>query len=406
MTTRFAEPQAARTNDGLLVGVDIGGSKVAVLVVGPDGLVRGRVSRPSSVGAPDEAAAHIVEVIDEALVAAGAGRDDIGAVGVGVPGRVDRATGVVSQAVNLGWDRLPLGEGLHERLRVPVVVENDVRAAAAGLYARGTLGAVQDLAYLGIGTGISAGIVIGGQLHRGPRGMAGEIGHIVLEPDGPRCACGLNGCFEALAAGPAIGRRAVVLHDGRDGRDGRDHHDGRDVRDGTDVPDATDGRASIDRGTPMTTAAAVYAAASAGHPLGLAIADEVGRYVARAVHELVMAYDVEVVVLGGGVTRAGDAFLHPILRALDRLRSASALAREVLRPGVVHLLPPSADAGAWGAVTLAAEAMDTSIPSTQSGAREGHHEEVVTTARQQPDPGRRPSAPSKSVNPTPRRSTP
>ena len=92
--------------------------------------------------------------------------------------------------------------------------------------------------------------------------------------------------------------------------------------------------------------------------LALEIATAVGGHIARAVHELVMAYDVEVVVLGGGVARAGDRFLDPILRALDRLRDASPLAREVLRPGVVHLLPPEAEAGTWGAVVLARSAAD------------------------------------------------
>jgi glucokinase len=192
--------------------------------------------------------------------------------------------------------------------------------------------------------------VLGGRLHRGARGLAGEIGHIVLDPEGPRCACGLRGCFEALAAGPAVARRAAALV-----ADGRDGHGlaSRNGRDGSRNGDPT--------------AEEVYAAAAAGDPLGRQIADEVGRYVARAVHELVMAYDVEVVVLGGGVARAGDAFLDPILRALDRLRAASDLAREVLTPGVVHLLPSSAEAGTWGAVTLAAEAERRAAATTARG---------------------------------------
>jgi glucokinase len=319
----------------LLVGVDVGGSKIAVLVVDPADAVHGRVSRPTAIGAPDGAADAITASIDEGLRQAGATRGDVAAVGVGVPGRVDPGSGDVTLAVNLGWDRLPLGSQLTARIGAPVSVENDVRAAAAGLHARRVLGAVDNLAYLGIGTGISAGVVLGGRLHRGARGLAGEIGHSVLDPDGPRCACGLRGCFEALAAGPAIARRAGALLAygyalGAFPGDGR--------RDGA------------------PTAEAVYAAAAAGDAVGTQIADEVGRYVARAVHELVMAYDVEVVVLGGGVAAAGDAFFDPILRALDRLRAQSDLAREVLTPGVVHLLPPSAEAGTWGAVTLAAEA--------------------------------------------------
>jgi glucokinase len=347
---------APRPHDGgLLVGVDVGGSKIAVLVVDSDLEVLGRVSHPTAIGAPEGAAVAIANAIDEALAAARADRTAMAAVGIGVPGRVDRESGTVSLAVNLGWDRLPLGAQLGDLLGVPVTVENDVRAAAAGLYARGAVGPVENLAYLGIGTGISAGIVLGGRLHRGPRGMAGEIGHIVLDPDGPRCACGLRGCFEALAAGPAVARRAATLR--RDGRDGRGDGGSEDRASAAD----------------MTTAEEVYSAAAAGEPVATAIANEVGGHVARAVHELVMAYDVEVVVLGGGVARAGDAFLDPILRALDRLRADSALAREVLRPGVVHLLPQAAEAGTWGAVTLAEDAV-----RTQSHGRSDEPAEGIT----------------------------
>ena len=326
----------AAAGPALRVGVDVGGSKIAVLVVDRAGTVRGRVSRPTAVGAPDGAADAIVATVDEALGQSAASRRDVAAVGVGVPGRVEPDTGEVALAVNLGWNRLPLGRQLAERIGAPVAVENDVRAAASGLHARRVLGDVENLAYLGIGTGISAGVVLGGRLHRGARGLAGEIGHSVLDPDGPPCACGLRGCFEALAAGPAIARRAAAL-----------------LRDGHAVTAPAPGH---DRRNGTLTAADVYAAAAAGDAAGLQIADEVGRYVARAVHELLMAYDVEVVVLGGGVARAGDAFLDPILRALDRLRAQSDLAREVLTPGVVRLLPPSAEVGTWGAVTLAAEA--------------------------------------------------
>jgi glucokinase len=316
----------------LVVGVDIGGSKVAVLVVGADGQPLGRYVLERAVGAQDGAVDVITGAIETALAQAGAGLHAVAAVGVGVPGRVDPDAGTVSLAVNLGWEELPLGPLLADRVDAPVVLENDVRAAAFGLHRRRVLGDVDDLAYLSLGTGISAGVVIDGRLHRGTRGLAGEIGHIVLELDGPSCQCGLRGCFEALAAGPAIAR--IAREEIATGRDS-------DLwtRDGA------------------ITAADVYAAAAAGDPLASGIATRVGQHVARAVHELVMAYDVEVVVLGGGVTKAGDTFLDPVLRALDAMRDASALAREVLRPGVVHLLAPGSDTGSWGAVTVAQAAI-------------------------------------------------
>jgi len=209
-------PHTAGTADGsrptstgrLRVGVDIGGSKVAVLVVDADDAVRAHRSVPAASSEPDEAIAQIAAVIREAVGDAGGALADVAAVGLGVPGRVDSTTGDVTFAVNLGWQHLPLGRRLETVLGIPCVVENDVRAAAVGLYRGGGYGRVKHLIYLGIGTGISAGVVLDGRLHRGVRGMAGEIGHVVLDPDGAACACGLRGCFETIAAGAGIARAA------------------------------------------------------------------------------------------------------------------------------------------------------------------------------------------------------
>lgn len=318
------------TTNGLLAGVDVGGSKIAVVLATPDLEPVGRHTIQTGVGDAAYAVNRIAEAVDATLALAGRTSDDLTAIGVGVPGRVDPVAGRVTLAVNLGWHDLPLVRLVAERYGLPVMIENDVRAAAAGLHERRVLPDVGDLAYLSIGTGISAGVVLHGRLHRGVRGLAGEIGHVVLDPAGPVCQCGLRGCFEAVASGRAVGVRAeAALEAGRE--------------------------SSLAAHRPVT-AVEVYREAAAGDPLALEIADAAGRWVARAVHELVMTYDVRRVVLGGGVTGAGDAFLAPVLRALDELRSGSELAREALPPDVVHLLPPDADAGGWGAVILARSA--------------------------------------------------
>ena len=201
-----APPAALRSHDGggeadLLVGVDVGGSKVAVLVVDRALRVRGRHTIATAVGEPDEAADHIAAAIATALDAAGGNLEHVAAVGVGVPGRVDPLSGVVSLAVNLGWHWLPLRDQLEATLGRPCAIENDVRAAASGILDRRLLGDVADFVYLSVGTGISAGVVLDGRLHRGTRGLAGEIGHIVVDAAGPRCPCGLAGCLETIASG-------------------------------------------------------------------------------------------------------------------------------------------------------------------------------------------------------------
>jgi glucokinase len=316
----------------VIAGVDVGGSKVAVLIVDPELRALARTTLPTPVAAAEAPVDLIERAIDGALAIAGCDREDLAAVGLGVPGRVDREQGIVTLAVNLGWHDLPLGPVLEARLGVPVLLENDVRAAAAGLHALRALGDDSDLAYLSIGTGISAGAVLGGRLHRGMRGLAGEIGHVVLDAGGPPCACGLRGCFEVLASGPAVARAAEAAI-------------------------AAGHRSALERARPIT-AVDVYRAAADGDALALAITQQVGRHVAHAVHELVMTYDVRRVVLGGGVSLAGDTFLRPIEHALDGLRAASELAREMLPADVVRLAPDGAETGAWGAVVLALGAID------------------------------------------------
>jgi glucokinase len=315
------------TSDGLLAGVDVGGTNISVLVADADLRVRGRLTVPTRGHGSAVIVDHIAEVVDSVVHEAGGHSADIAAVGVGVPGRVDISSGTVSLAVNLHWRDLPLGPQLSSRLGAPVWIENDVRAAAAAIHHLELVGPHRSLAYLSIGTGIAAGIVLDGKLWRGANGMAGEIGHIVVRPDGPECACGMRGCLEAVASGPAIVRQAGA-------------------------PLATGG-ASILQRLHVVGLGDIFEAAAAGDDLASRLVNDVGEHLAWAIHLLVMTYDVEVVALGGGATAAGPGILDPVLRGIDRRREASPLAREVLDPQAVRLLPPDSEPGSWGALLLA-----------------------------------------------------
>lgn len=327
--------------DGIVVGVDIGGTKTAILVCNADGTVLARSVARTAVGERDRAADAIAVLVEAAIRDAGVGRADVVGLGVGVPGRVDRERGHVTLAVNLDWHDLPLGSQLQARLGIPTVVENDVRAAALGLHRRRLFGQVESLALLAIGTGISSGVVLDGVLHRGARGLAGEIGHAIIEPGGPHCACGNRGCFEAVAAGPAIVARTRAGWAAR--------------RNGAA---ATGGATSASTEPAIAGAEAVFAAATAGDPVAAEVVESAGRAIAWGIHLLALAYDVERIVIGGGVSHAGEPFMAPIRRQLDRYREASPLAAEILLPDLVQLLPAGADAGAWGAVTVARESLD------------------------------------------------
>jgi glucokinase-like ROK family protein len=324
---------------GVIVGTDIGGTKTAILVCAPDGSVLARSVASTAVGSQDRAADAIAALVAAALDQANVNSGDVGALGVGVPGRVDRERGHVTLAMNLDWQDLPLGPRLAARLGIPTVIENDVRAAALGLHRRRLFGPVESLALLAIGTGISAGVVLDGVLHRGANGLAGEIGHVITEPDGARCACGNRGCFETVSAGPALVSRTLAGWAAR-----RDNRDGRDG--GVAVAEQ-----------PLTGAQAVFAAAQAGDVVAQDVIDSAGRAIAWGIHLLALAYDVERIVIGGGVSHVGDPFMAPIRRELDRYRAASPLAAEILLPDLVQLLPAGADAGAWGAVTIARESL-------------------------------------------------
>ena len=246
---------------------------------------------------------------------------DVTGVGLGVPGQVNPESGVVRMAVNLNLSSFPLGMALAGRLRTHVSVENDVRLAALGLYHHlRQQRPLESLAYVSVGTGIAAGIVDDGVLLRGANGMAGEIGHMVFDPTGERCLCGLHGCLETIVSGPAIARQAASFFNGED----------REL-----------------------TSADVYAAAIAGNLQAQQLVQRVSVYLARALHWLVMSYDVEQIILGGGVAGAGEPFWQPILSELSIMCEQSTLARTMLPQGKISLFSGTENPGIWGATFLA-----------------------------------------------------
>lgn len=307
----------------LRIGLDIGGTKTAALVTDAHARPLGKAIRPTNVSSPDDLVAGTVEAVAHALCDAGHTGDELVAAGVGVPGQVDPVTGMVRLAVNLNMQEpYPLRQRLQEALGVPVALENDVRTAAWGAFhwacGREPL---NSLAYLSIGTGIAAGLVLDGRLYRGAHGMAGEIGHIPVDSAGPRCICGAYGCLETLAAGPAIAAQASAIMSGPDGR--------------------------------SLSTVEVYELAAAGHPAARHVVERAAGYLSRAVYLLLMAYDVEKVVLGGGVTRAGAAFERPLRAAMDAMRSDSPLTASMMPDERVVVIPPDYNAGVMGAVYLA-----------------------------------------------------
>lgn len=314
-----------------VVGVDVGGTKVLASLVDEMGSLLGRVYRPTIVDNPKATLDGIAETIEQAIRESGVSRQLVQAVGLGIPGLIDPVRGIGVASVNLNWRDVPVKAELEARLSLPCAIENDVKAAALGEARFGAGKGLENLVFLIIGTGIAAGVVLDNKVYRGPTGMAGEIGHAMIERDGPKCKCGGYGCFEVLASGPAIAARAA-----------------RKLSSGRPSLLAKAGKG--------LTAEDVFYAAVMGDTLALETAEEVGEYVAFAIQFLALAYDPRLVVLGGGVPQAGKPFLDPVLHALERQAKQNWVFREMYRPGFLRVSQLGSDIGVLGAAALVAPA--------------------------------------------------
>src|SRR3989449_6683279 len=196
--------------------IDLGGTKLRAVVADLEGNIRGEVIRPSEAGeGPEPVIDRMIETLDAAAAKAGVSVSDIRAVGVASPGALDLVHGLVQEAPQLpGWDGVPLVEIMRKRLGIPALLENDANAAALGENRFGAGRGTRFLVYLTISTGVGGGIIIDRKVYHGVSGAAGELGHMVVWFNGPRCLCGERGCLEAIASGTGLSWRA----EGRGGR--------------------------------------------------------------------------------------------------------------------------------------------------------------------------------------------
>lgn len=315
----------AEGSDSVAIGLDVGGTKVLGVAIDPGS---GEMLADRRVATPVGGAA-LVDVLAETVKVLAERRRHLVAVGVGIAGLVDRH-GVLRYSPNLpGIVDLDLSGVLGERLGVHVAVENDATAATVAEHRHGAGHDVDDMIYVALGTGIGGGAVLDGAVRRGAHGFGGEFGHMIIDPDGPACACGRRGCWEALASGNALGQMA------------RDHVAGGaapailEVA-GGDV-DAVTGEHAV-------------AAARDGDPAALGVLETYGDRVGMGVAALVTALDPSLVVMGGGVLDAGELVMTPIRAAVARRIMGGAH-----RPAVpVVSAAFGARAAAIGAATVAA----------------------------------------------------
>ncbi len=333
--------------DALALGVDLGATKIEIALVGRDGRIRGRARRPTN---PDKGAAGVIAdlveaVRDEHLATADA---PILGVGVGVAGQVDPATGTVRYGPNLRWREVPLRDELESRLGRPVMVMNDVQAITYGEWTHGAGRGVDDLVCLFVGTGVGGGIVSAGRLVLGASGNAGELGHLVIERDGPPCTCGNRGCLEALTGGWAIARAAR-------------ERIAADPREGAPLLRLAGG--ALDAVTAETVADAFRERS----PLAEALVEETGRALGAGLASIANAFNPALLVLGGGVLDG----LPELLAIAEREARARALAA-ASRPLRIQRSALGADAGAIGAAARIRDGMSQGgAPASRAAWRPG-----------------------------------
>jgi glucokinase len=275
-----------------VIGIDTGGTKLLGGVVDEGLAVRDRVRRLWSGGGRRDVVEMMVDAVEEARAAA----PDVAAVGFGVPGLVDPDTGEVGFSVHLPLEGLRFQNLMQERLGLPVFVDNDANLAALAEQRAGAARGMLDAVLLTLGTGIGGGLVLGGRLYRGAHGGAAELGHVVVDMDGPPCqgACPGRGCLEVMASGTAIGREgAAAAERSPESALGRELRAGRAI-----------------------SGALVTELAHDGDPEARAVLALVGERLGVGITSIVNALNPEVVVVGGGAIAAGDLLLEPARRVV------------------------------------------------------------------------------------------
>lgn len=270
----------------MYIGIDLGGTNIAVGLVSCDGEKLASGSRPTLASRPyAEIVKDMAELCMEVTKDAGYNVCDIEGIGIGSPGTIDSKNGVVIYANNLGWNNVPLADELRKYIDVPIVVENDANAAAYGEYVASGRDKSSFVA-ITLGTGIGGGVIIDNKIIRGFNGAGGELGHIGLVYEGEPCTCGNNGCWEAYASVTALIRQTSAA-----------------IEKNPESIMAQDEKVS---------GRTAFNAAKAGDAAGQAVVDQYIRYVACGIASIINIFQPDMLVIGGGISNEGDYLLNPI----------------------------------------------------------------------------------------------
>ena len=317
--------KSTNAKHALTIGVDLGGTKIRVALINAKGKVLQSIRIPTET---KKGSKGIIEDIVSCVKKDLKKSEKAEALGIGVAGQIDTKKGIVRFSPNLGWKNIELRSELEKALKLPVIVTNDVRAAAYGEWYHGAGKGYDDIVCLFVGTGVGGGIVSGGKMLEGSTNEAGELGHTTIVVDGRKCHCGNLGCLEAYAGGWAIAERAREYIE-------KDPHAGKMLLSLAGQPE-------------KITADTIEDAYKKHDSLSRNVMDETGHYLASGVVGIVNAFNPRIVIFGGGIMN-GFKHLKKVIKEEVAVRALSAATKKV----EFTLDELGHDAGAIGAAALA-----------------------------------------------------
>lgn len=279
------------------IGVDLGGANLRVVVVNLESNVVARIRKKTNASeGRDKVFRRMIDAIYEAIELSKIGKDKIKGIGVGIAGLINHEEGVCLYCPNIeGWENVPVKRLIEEEFAIDTSVEDSSRAMALAEHWSGVARGIDNFIFINVGVGIGCGIFIHGKLYRGVGGIAGEFGHITIDETGPRCNCGNHGCLETLASGPAISRRAREA-----------------IGEGvvTLIEKLAEGNLA------NITPEIVVEAVRRGDKLAFNIMEETGEHLGTGIADIINIFNPELIVIGAGVSQAGDILLEPLKRTV------------------------------------------------------------------------------------------
>ncbi|AOR24702.1 ROK family protein [Clostridium taeniosporum] len=306
-----------------VVGVDLGGTKISAALSNLNGEVISQTTVPTNAHEGEIPVLNrIIDSVDKVIKDGGVTYKDVKSIGIGSPGPLDAEKGVIIYTPNLPFKNFNLVDPLNKKFEVPVFLDNDANVATIGEFMFGAGRGAKNVLFFTVSTGVGGGAVLDGKIYRGHTSNALEIGHMTVNPDGPRCNCGNIGCVEAISSGTAIGKRGQ---------------------------EAVNSKVETSlRKYEKITSYEVFVEAAAGDEVCKEIVDNALNYLGIAVANAVSIFDPEVIIIGGGVSKAGDIVFDTVRKVVDK-RCFKSMAESV------KVVPAGlgTDAGVIGAVALA-----------------------------------------------------